>query len=113
MAGLLARYLAEGRRSGAGRCQGDCINVLASNATAAGTGRRYPAARYGSGAERDAGPRLDHDFFALSLGVVTYHLTTPAHSFIGRHAGGFFIYAIMVMDAYLWARYRHGRWQQA
>ncbi len=45
-------------------------------------------------------------FFALSLGVVTYHLTTPEHSFVGRHAGGFFIYAIMVMDAYLWARYR-------
>jgi len=51
-------------------------------------------------------------FFTLSLGVVTYHLTTPAHSFIGRHAGGFFIYAIMVMDAYLWARYRYARWQQ-
>lgn len=45
-------------------------------------------------------------FFALSLGVVTHHLTTPEHSFIGRHAGGFFVYAIMVMDAYLWARYR-------
>ncbi len=45
-------------------------------------------------------------FFALSLGVVTYHLTTPEHSFVGRHAGGFFVYAIMVMDAYLWARYR-------
>ena len=52
-------------------------------------------------------------FFTLSLGVVSYHLTTPAHSFVGRHAGGFFIYAIMVMDAYLWARYRYGRWQQA
>jgi len=51
-------------------------------------------------------------FFALSLGVVTYHLTTPDHSFIGRHAGGFFIYTIMVMDAYLWARYRYARWQQ-
>jgi len=45
-------------------------------------------------------------FFALSLAVVTYRLTTPEHSFVGRHAGGFFIYAIMVMDAYLWARYR-------
>lgn len=45
-------------------------------------------------------------FFALTLGVVSWHLTTPEHSFIGRHAGGFFIYAIMVMDAYLWARYR-------
>ena len=52
-------------------------------------------------------------FFTLSLGVVSYHLTTPAHSFVGRHAGGFFIYAIMVLDAYLWARYRYGRWQQA
>jgi hypothetical protein len=52
-------------------------------------------------------------FFALSLGVVSYHLTTPAHSFIGRHAGGFLIYAIMVMDAYLWARYRYARWQHA
>ena len=52
-------------------------------------------------------------FFTLSLGVVTYHLTTPAHSFIGRHAGGFFIYAIMVIDAYLWARYRYACWQQA
>lgn len=45
-------------------------------------------------------------FFAFALGMVTYRLTTPEHSFIGRHAGGFFIYAIMVMDAYLWARYR-------
>jgi len=45
-------------------------------------------------------------FFALTLGVVSWHLTTPELSFIGRHAGGFFIYAIMVMDAYLWARYR-------
>ena len=49
-------------------------------------------------------------FFALSLGVVTYRLTTPEHSFIGRNAGGLFIYAMMVMDAYLWARYRHARW---
>ena len=45
-------------------------------------------------------------FFALTLGVVTYHLTTPEQSFVGRHAGGFFVYAIMVMDAYLWAQYR-------
>lgn len=51
-------------------------------------------------------------FFALSLGVVTYHLTTPEHSFVGRHAGGFFVYAIMVMDAYLWARYRRAASQR-
>ena len=29
-------------------------------------------------------------FFALSLGVVSWHMTTPDHSFVGRHAGGFF-----------------------
>ena len=49
-------------------------------------------------------------FFALTLGVITYQLTTPAHSFVGRHAGGLFIYAVMVMDAYAWARYR---WERA
>lgn len=46
-------------------------------------------------------------FFALSLGVVSWHMTTPEHSFVGRRAGGFFVYAVMVMDAYVWARYRH------
>lgn len=45
-------------------------------------------------------------FFMLTLGVVSYHLTTPEHSFLGRHAGGVFIYAISVLDAYRWARYR-------
>jgi hypothetical protein len=45
-------------------------------------------------------------FFMLTLAVVSYHLTTPEHSFIGRHAGGIFIYAISVLDAYRWARYR-------
>lgn len=45
-------------------------------------------------------------FFMLLFGWVSYQFTTPAHSFIGRHAGGFFIYAISIMDAYRWARYR-------
>ncbi len=45
-------------------------------------------------------------FFMLSLGWITWHLTTPDHSFAGRYAGGLFIYAISVMDAYRWARYR-------
>lgn len=47
-------------------------------------------------------------FFMLSLGWITFHLTTPEHSFVGRYAGGFFIYAISVMDAYRFARLR---WQ--
>jgi len=45
-------------------------------------------------------------FSLLSLGWVTYHLTTPDHSFVGRYAGAFLIYAISVLDAYRWARYR-------
>jgi hypothetical protein len=42
-------------------------------------------------------------FFMLSLGVVSFHLTTPEHSFIGRHAGGFLIYVISLVDAYRFA----------
>lgn len=45
-------------------------------------------------------------FMMLSLGWVSWHLTTPEHSFAGRYAGGLFIYAISVMDAYKWARVR-------
>ena len=45
-------------------------------------------------------------FFMLQLGWVTYHLTTPAHSMVGRYAGGIFVYAISVLDAYRSARYR-------
>ncbi|MPW18077.1 hypothetical protein GCT13_14285 [Paraburkholderia sp. CNPSo 3157] len=45
-------------------------------------------------------------FFMLSLGFVTMQLAAPGRSFIGRHAGGVFVYAIAVMDAYLIARYR-------
>ena len=45
-------------------------------------------------------------FFMLSLGVATYHLTTPEHSFLGRHAGGFLIYLISLVDAYRLAKLR-------
>lgn len=45
-------------------------------------------------------------FFMLSLAWVSYYLTTPQHSFVGRYAGGFFIYAISIMDAYRFARLR-------
>ncbi|GAA5174784.1 hypothetical protein GCM10023321_79420 [Pseudonocardia eucalypti] len=38
--------------------------------------------------------------YMVLLGVITYHLTTPEHSFLGRYAGGLFVYAISVMDAY-------------
>lgn len=45
-------------------------------------------------------------FFMMSLAWVTLHLAPPQASFVGRYAGGFFIYAISIMDAYRWARYR-------
>ncbi|MGH3328817.1 MAG: hypothetical protein ACRDPT_13670 [Streptomycetales bacterium] len=45
-------------------------------------------------------------FYIVLLGAVTYHLTTPGHSFLGRYAGGLFVYAISVVDAYKWAAYR-------
>ncbi len=45
-------------------------------------------------------------FFMFMLGMVSWHLTTPAQSFVGRHAGGFLVYAIAVMDAYRIARLR-------
>jgi len=45
-------------------------------------------------------------FTMIALGYVTYHLSTPEISLIGRYAGGIFIYALSLMDAYKWARVR-------
>lgn len=45
-------------------------------------------------------------FFMILLGWVTYHTTTPDHSFLGRYAGGLFVYAISILDAYRFARIR-------
>ncbi|WP_219417005.1 hypothetical protein [Pseudonocardia nigra] len=47
-------------------------------------------------------------FYIVLLGTITYNLTTPDHSFLGRYAGGLFIYAISVLDAYRWAALRAG-----
>jgi len=49
-------------------------------------------------------------FSMLSLGWITYHLTTPDHSFLGRYAGGIFVYAMSVLDAYKRARLRWELW---
>ena len=48
-------------------------------------------------------------FFILLFGWLSFHLTTPAHSLVGRYAGGIFIYSLAVLDAYKWARVR---WEQ-
>ena len=45
-------------------------------------------------------------FFMLVMSVVCYQLTTPEHSVLGRFAGGWFIYALSIMDAYQFARRR-------
>ena len=46
-------------------------------------------------------------FFTLTGAWITYSLTTPEHSFLGRFAGGILVYAIGFMDAYKWARFRY------
>jgi hypothetical protein len=43
-------------------------------------------------------------FFTLLFMVVTYMTTTPDQSFLGRHAGGLFIWALSLPDAYRRAR---------
>lgn len=42
--------------------------------------------------------------FMLVLGWITWHATGPDRDFAGRIAGGLFIYAISVIDAYRIAR---------
>jgi hypothetical protein len=45
-------------------------------------------------------------FFVVLFGALTYATTTPEISFIGRHAGGLFIWALSIPDAYRRARIR-------
>lgn len=45
-------------------------------------------------------------FTAIALGYVTVQYAPPDASIVGRYAGGFFIYAIAIMDAYRWAKVR-------
>lgn len=59
-----------------------------------------------------AGRGLMMAFTALSLAWVSYNLTTPEHSFVGRYAGGFMIHAIAFMDALREAKFRWQIWQR-
>ncbi|MDX8459000.1 hypothetical protein [Mesorhizobium humile] len=49
-------------------------------------------------------------FFMVILGWVTTKLAPADAGFIGRHAGGFLIYALSILDAYRIARIRHAIW---
>ena len=49
-------------------------------------------------------------FFMVILGWITTKLAPADAGFIGRHAGGFLIYALSILDAYRIARIRHAIW---
>jgi hypothetical protein len=44
--------------------------------------------------------------FMIILGLITFNLAQPHVSMVGKLSGGIFIYAISVLDAYYWAKYR-------
>jgi len=49
---------------------------------------------------------LTMQLFMISLAFVTWNLTTPAQSLAGRLAGGLFIYALSIPEAYRAAKLR-------
>src|SRR4051794_32190045 len=49
-------------------------------------------------------------FFMVILAWVTAKIAPADASFIGRHAGGFLIYALSILDAYRIARIRTALW---
>jgi hypothetical protein len=51
-------------------------------------------------------------FFSLLLALLTWHTTTPEHSFIGRSAGGLFVWALSIPDAYRIARLNYENWRR-
>ncbi|MBN9222331.1 MAG: hypothetical protein J0I79_30700 [Mesorhizobium sp.] len=49
-------------------------------------------------------------FFIVILAWVTAKIAPPDATFVGRHAGGFLIYALSILDAYKIARIRTAKW---
>ena len=52
-------------------------------------------------------------FFIITLGWVTSKIAPPEASFIGHYAGGAFIYALSIIDAYKAARVKWEVWRHA
>ena len=50
-------------------------------------------------------------FFILLLGAFTLNTAAPETSWIGKLAGGLFIWAMSIPDAYRTARLRYALWQ--
>lgn len=55
---------------------------------------------------------LGFAFFALLLALLSWHATTPDISPVGRLAGGLFVWALSIPDAYRVARLRWERWRR-
>ena len=55
---------------------------------------------------------LGFAFFSLLLALLSWNTTTPDHSFIGRAAGGLFVWALSIPDAYRIARFQHETWKK-
>ena len=50
---------------------------------------------------------LTMQLFMISLAFVTWHLTTPDTSLIGRLSGGLFVYALSIPESYRLAKLRN------
>ena len=50
-------------------------------------------------------------FFAMLMVAFTWHFSTPEQSFVGRSAGGLFVWALSIPDAYRLARIRYEVWK--
>jgi len=60
----------------------------------------------------DAIRGITMQFFMLFLAFITYQVTAPNISFIGRIAGGLLVYVFSVLDAYNVARKRARAWER-
>jgi TM2 domain-containing membrane protein YozV len=49
-------------------------------------------------------------FFIILLGAFTLKTASPEVSFIGKYAGGLFVWAMAIFNAYKTARIRHAIW---
>jgi hypothetical protein len=52
-------------------------------------------------------------FFMLLLGGFTLQTASPEVSVVGKLAGGLFVYAVSIFDAYRKARIKHEVWRYA
>jgi hypothetical protein len=52
-------------------------------------------------------------FFTLLLALLTWQITPPERSFVGRAALGLFVWALSIPDAYKIARTQWAAWERA